>query len=218
MKKSVLGLVIIAIIVVAAAAFYYTSIVTAGHFSNGNVSFEYSKSFSISQTPVGAENSNGYFVCALTSSSNKSAIVIYQIPLTTTKNTTTTNQTHTVTPTNNSTNVTTNNSTSLTNTTVVLSVDNLQAYLNQVSNRGGTTTKETNNGYTYYKSTNLKSALVDYNASSRTGGVTVINISETAIVKDGLSNFYVVELLTTDNSQDAVNAYNQIINTLRIIG
>lgn len=223
MRRSVLALGIIVIILVAVAVFYYSSLVSASHFNNGNVSFDYPNSFSLDKTQVSTENSSGYFVGAISSPSRTSAIVIYQIPLTTTKNVTS-NQTQNVsssTPSGNaSNNSTSNNTTVITsnNTTILVKVDNLQAYLDQVKNRGGNPQKVIKNNYTDYVSGNLSAAFVNYNSSSRTGNVTFVTINETAIVKDGFSNFYVIELLSGDNTSEASNAYTQIVNSLRING
>jgi hypothetical protein len=216
MRKSVLVLGLVVILLAAAAIYYYNGAVSVSHFSNGNISFDYPSSYSVDKTPVGGENADGYFLCALTSSSHTSAIVIYEIPRNTTKNVTA-NQTGNTT--NSSTgNNSTNNTTVITNRTIQVTVDNLQTYLDQMSMRGGNPQKVLKNNYTYYVSNGLKTALVNYNSSSRTGNITYLTIDETAIVKDGFFNFYVVELLNGDNTKDATNVYNQIINTLRIIG
>lgn len=216
MRKSALALIVIIIILAAVAAFYYSSLASAGRFSNGNISFEYPNSFALSQSPVNAENSTGNFICAISSPSHNSTIIIYQIPLNTTRNISS-NQTQNTT-TNNTTSSQSNNTTNttVTNRTILVTADNLQAYLDGVIFRGGTTQNVSKNNYTLYVSTNLKSALVSYNSSSRTGNATIISINETAIVKNGFVNFYVIELINGDNSQDASNAYNQIVNSFRI--
>lgn len=72
------------------------------------------------------------------------------------------------------------------------------------------------NNYTYYVSGILKSAIVNYNSSSRTGNITYLTINETAIVKEGFPNFYVIELLNGGNTAEGNNAYTQIVNTFRI--
>ncbi len=214
MRKSVLALIIIVIILAAVAVFYYTNMASASSFSNENISFDYPNSFNLTKTPLTDENSTGYFVCALSSPAHNSAIVIYQIPLKTTKNVTS-NQTErniTInTTTNNSTNTTT-----VTNQTILVTVDNLQAYLDGVIFRGGTTQKSTKNNYTVYESSGLKSAIVSYNSSSRTGNVAIVNVQETALVKNGFANFYVIELINGD--QESTNAFNQIVNSFRIKG
>ena len=214
MRRSVLVLIIIVIILAAVAVFYFSNMASASSFSNENISFDYPNSFNLTKTPVTDESSTGFFVCALSSPSHNSAIVIYQIPLITTKNVTT-NQTER----NITINTTTNNSTNTTtviNQTIMVNVDNLQVYLDGVIFRGGTTQTSTKNNYTLYESTGLKSALVSYNSSSRTGNVTIVNVQETAIVKAGFANFYVIELINGD--QDSTNAFNQMVNSFRIKG
>lgn len=223
MRKIVLLLGIIFFILGGLAYFYYDNTVSASHFSNGNISFDYPQSFSLDKNPVASENSKGYFVCAFSSPSHKSAIIVYEIPRNTTKNITTNDSDNSST--NNTIftlaaygNNSSNNTTVITNRTIEVNVDNLQVYLDLVSIRTGNPLKVFKNNYTYYVSGNLKSPLVSYNNSSRTGNLTIVFVNETAIVKDGFSNFYVVELLNSDTSDDAGKAYNMIVNTLRIIG
>lgn len=220
MKKSVLALIIIVIILAVVAAFYYTNLTSATSFNNSEISFQYPGSFALTESPIGAENSTGHFVCALTPPSGNSAIVIYRIPMETTSNVTS-NEIQNSTPANNTTNSqsnnTTNNTTPVINRTIVVTVDNLQAYLDGVIARGGTTQEGTRNNYTHYVSAGLRTAIVSYNSTSRTGNVTIISINETAIVKDGYGYFYVIELLNGDNSQEASDAYNQIVNSFRIM-
>lgn len=222
MRSSVLALSIIIVILAAVAIFYYNGVFSANHFANANITFDYPHSFIADKNPVSTENSTGYFVCALTSSSHTSAIVIYQIPINSTKNVTT-NRTSNgtvnatlVTVKSASNNSTTNNTTVPINNTVLVSVDNLQAYLDQVRVRGGDPQTVVKNNYTYYVSGNLKSAIVNYNSSSRTGNITYLTINETAIVKEGFPNFYVIELLNGGNTAEGNNAYTQIVNTFRI--
>ncbi|MCE5214936.1 MAG: hypothetical protein LLF83_09495 [Methanobacterium sp.] len=223
MRKILLLLAIVVFILGGLAYYYYDNAISASHFSNGNISFDYPQSFTLDKNPVASENSNGYFVAAFNSPSHKSAIIIYEIPRKTIKNVTT-NQSDNVSTNNtiftlaayddNSTNNTTVNTTK----TIEVNVDNLQVYLDLVSIRSGNPLQVFKNNYTYYVSGNLKTPLVSYNNSSRTGKLTIVFVNETAIVKDSFSNFYVVELLNGDTSDDAGKAYNQIVNTLRIIG
>ena len=209
-----MALIVIVIVLAVVAAFYFINLGSANSFSNENISFDYPNSFNISKTPLSDENLTGYFVCALSSPSGNSAIVIYQIPVKTTKNVTS-NQTETNVTKNNTTNNTTN-TTIVTNKTVMVTVDNLKAYLDAVVFRGGTTQTMSKNNYTLYESTGLKKALVSYNSSSRTGNIAVVNVKETAIVKDSFDNFYIIELINED--QDSTNAFNQIINSFKIKG
>lgn len=219
MRKSVLGLLIIVVILAGIGVYYYFDTVSAGSFNNGDISFNYPSNFTLSKSPVGAENSSGYFVCALNSPANDSAIVIYKIPLKSTQNIT--NETQSTTPTNNTNDSLTNNTTN-TNTTVItqtvqVEVDNLQVYLDGVISRGGTTENVTKNNYTYYVSTDLNSGLVSYDSSSRIGNVKIGSVNETAIVSDG-SYFYVIELINGNSNQGASDAYNMIVNSFKILG
>jgi hypothetical protein len=223
MRKIVLLLAIIVFLLGVLSYFYYDNAVSASHFSNGNISFDYPQSFTLDKNPVASENSKGYFVCALSSPSHKSAIIVYEIPRNTTKNITTNGSDNSST--NNTLftlaaygNNSSNNTTANTTRTIEVNMDNLQVYLDLVSLRTGNPIREFKNNYTYYVSGNLKSPLVSYNKSSRTGNLTIVFINETAIVKDDFSNFYVVELLNGDTSDDAAKAYTMIVNTLRIIG
>lgn len=224
MRKIVLLLGIFVFILGGLAYFYYyDNTVSVNHFSNGNISFDYHRSFALEKSPVGDENSKGYFVCALISPSRKSAIILYQIPRFVKTNVT---PNETVNSTSNTTIYTSaafrdnssNNTTEKINTTVEVNVDNLQVYLDLVSIRNGYPIQLFKNNYTYYESGNLKSPLATYKNSSRTNNLTIVFINETAIVKDGHSNFYVVELLSCERADDAERVYKQIVNTLRIIG
>lgn len=221
MRRSVLALSVIIIVLLAAGIYYYATLVSASHYTNGNISFDYPKNYVLDQNPLGSENSAGYFVVAIHSPSNSSAIVIFQIPLNSTKNVT--NVTQNITPSNSSSNNTnTSNSSSgntviTTNKTVLVTTDNLQAYLDQLKIRGGNPQQMVKNGYTYYTSGGLRYTFVNYNSTSRIISTVNIVINDTAIVKNGTPNFYVIEYISGDNSADSNNAYMQIVNSFRIM-
>ena len=148
----VLGILII-ILSAAAGVFYYMNISSASHYSNGNISFNYPNNYVLDTQAVGTENTSEYFAIAVDAPDNTSAIVIYQIPLTSTVNetlnitqpttTTTTSNSSTGNITNSSTNKTNSSTvnptltTNITNSTILATVDNLQLFLSQLQSRGG---------------------------------------------------------------------------------
>ncbi len=226
----VLGILII-IVALVAGVFYYTNIASASHYSNGNISFNYPSNYMLDSHAVGTENMTGYFAIAVDAPSNTSAIVIYQIPLTTTLNETgnvstttistpnssnnSSNSTNSTNKTNSSTGnntITTNN----TNSTVVLTVDNLQLFLNQLAGRGGNPVQSIKNNYTYYTTGTLQSSYANYNSTRRIVSSIPLTVNDTVIVKNGYSNFYVIEYLSADNSTSSSNAYSMITNTFHI--
>lgn len=226
MRRSILALSIIVVVLAAVAIFYYAGLVSANHFSKGNISFDYPSNFTLDENPVANESSAGYFICALQSPTHASAIVIYQIPITVgnvttnkTQNTssnTTQNVTATKVSNNSSSNTSTN--TSSKNNTIQVNINNLQIYLDGVKNRGGNPQVTTKNGYTYYSSGNLTSTFMSYNSSSRLTKIWNVIINETAIVKEGYPNFYVIEVLNGNRTTEGNNAYSQIVNSFQIRG
>jgi hypothetical protein len=215
-EKWVIGVGIAVVAVVGIYFFWFSGNVSASHFSNENISFDYPNNFILDNSSVADENSEGYFVCALNSPSNSVTLVIYQIPLTTTKNIT--NQT-TANTTISSSNNSSNSSSNLTptNTTITVTVNNLEVYLDGVKNRGGDAKKVLKNNYTFYVSGDLKSPYANYTSNSRISKIyTSITINETAIVKDGFKNFYVIELINGNSTPEGNDAYNQVLNTFKI--
>ncbi len=230
MNRLALVLVIlILILAVAAGVIYYMNTVSASHYSNGNISFNYPNNYALDSNAVGTENKTGYFAIAVNAPANTSAIVIYQIPRTTTINetanvTTTTTTSSSSSNSSNKTNSSSNKTngtgngtvTNASNGTVLVTVDNLQLFLTQLQNRGGNTTQSFKNNYTYYTTGALQSSYANYNSSRRIVSSVPLNVNDTVIVKDGYPNFYVIEYLSADNSASANNAYSMITNSFHI--
>lgn len=237
-SKLVLGLSILIIILAAFAfIFYYMNTSTAIHYNNSNISFDYPNKYVLDYNAVDTENSSGYFVLAIDSSSNSSSIIIYQIPINKTINETfnstqsvnkTTTTTSTFNSSNSSNNTNSSNQTNMTrvsiittpnatsNTTIQDTVDNLQLFLNELQSRGGTPVESTKNNYTYYTTGTLNSSIADYNASRRIVSSIQLTVNDTVIVKNGYPNFYVIEYLSADNSTSSSNAYSKIIDSFNI--
>ena len=217
-EKWVIGAGIVVLALVGVYIFWFSGNVSASHFSNENISFDYPNNFILDNNSVADENSDGYFICALNSPSTSSTILIYQIPLTTTKNIT--NQTTantTISSSNNSSNSSSNLTPINTNSTITVTVNNLEVYLDGVKNRGGDAKKVLKNNYTLYVSGNLNSSYANYTSNSRISKIyTSITINETAIIKDGFKNFYVIELINGNSTPEGNDAYNQVVNTLKI--
>ncbi len=225
----VLGILII-ILAAAAGFFYYMNISSASHYSNGNISFNYPNNYVLDMQAVGTENTSGYFAIAVDAPDNTSAIVIYQIPLTSTVNetlnitqpttTTTTSNSSTGNSTNssNKTNSSTGNSTTtnITNKTISATVNNLQLFLSQLQSRGGNPVQSIENNYTYYTTGTLQSSYANYNVSRRIISSIPLTVNDTVIVKGGYPNFYVIEYLSADNSASASKAYSMITNSFNI--
>jgi hypothetical protein len=229
MNRLALVLVILILILAAAAGvIYYMNTASASHYSNGNISFNYPNNYMLDSNAVGTENKTGYFDIAVNAPANTSAIVIYQIPRTTTINetanvtpTTTTssgssNSSNKTNSSSNKTNSTGNGTVNASSKTVLVTVDNLQLFLTQLQNRGGNTTQSFKNNYTYYTTGALQSSYANYNSSRRIVSSIPLNVNDTVIVKDGYPNFYVIEYLSADNSASANNAYSMITNSFHI--
>jgi hypothetical protein len=226
----VLGILII-ILSAAAGVFYYMNISSASHYSNGNISFNYPNNYVLDTQAVGTENTSEYFAIAVDAPDNTSAIVIYQIPLTSTVNetlnitqptTTTTSNSSTGNITNSSTNKTNSSTvnptltTNITNSTILATVDNLQLFLSQLQSRGGNPVQSIKNNYTYYITGTLQSSYANYNVTRRIISSIPLTVNDTVIVKGGYPNFYVIEYLSSDNSASASKAYSMITNSFNI--
>jgi len=226
------GIFAIGIIGIAFIAFlilWLPGTVFANHYNDGTISFSYPNSFFLdNNTTVGSTdyNSSGYFVTAITSESNRSAIVIYQIPINETQNIT--NDSDQNLSTNTTMNISGNNTTLAVNSTTV-TVNNLEEMLNILNLAKIDSNKTEKNGYTFYKVGYMRGGISGFwlgmwhqeRVKVWSGLHTEFN--DTIIVKEGSKYFYVIELENAVNSSgddktaEGNKTYKQIIDSFQIL-
>lgn len=229
---SFLAIGIIGIAFITFLILWLPGTVFATHYNDGTISFNYPNSFFLdNNTTAGSAdyNSSGYFVTAITSKNNRSAIVIYQIPLNETQNITNNNDQNLSTNTTSNKSINSGNNTTVAVNTTTMTVNNLEKMLNIFKTTGIDFNKTMKNGYTFYKIGYVRGGISGFwlgmwhqeRVKVWSGLYTEFN--DTIIVKEGSKYFYVIELENAVNSSgddktaEGNQTYKQIIDSFRII-
>lgn len=216
-SKNAVILLIICLVGAMAAIFifsWFPGSASAGHFNNGNVSFEYPTSMQLVNNTTSTTNSTTNItvtdVCKLVSPSPRYAIIVRQIPISVRTVTLAATENGTGNSSGNTTptpsNQTSSNSSKSDSNPQTITFDTFQSFLEQMTKKYGEPKTTTKNGYNYYE-----------------WGPTDQNNYITAIIKDNMDMFFLIVYQMTNETQSGsagetgYNAYRQVVDTFRIL-